>query len=44
MPVEEWARGSLIRERPETVATYVRYLTDHDSAHCGQIEALVRTA
>ena len=38
----EWARGSLIRDRPETVASYVRYLTDHETAHCKQIEALLR--
>ena len=38
----EWARGSLIRDRPETVATYVRYLTDHETAHCEQIEVLLR--
>lgn len=44
LPIDHWARGSLIRGRPETVATYVRDLAEHDTAHCGQIEALVRTA
>ena len=41
-PMEEWSRGSLIRDRPETVASYVRYLTEHETAHCEQIEALLR--
>ena len=34
--------GSLIRDRPETVASYLRYLTEHETAHCEQIEALLR--
>lgn len=38
----QWSRGSLIRDRPETVASYVRYLTDHETVHCEQIEALLR--
>jgi uncharacterized damage-inducible protein DinB len=42
LPVEHWSRGSLIRDRPETVASYVRYLTDHETAHCEQIETLLR--
>jgi uncharacterized damage-inducible protein DinB len=42
IPVDDWARGSLIRDRPETVASYVRYLTDHETVHCEQIEALLR--
>ena len=41
MPIEHWSRGSLIRDRPETVASYVGYLTDHDTAHCEQIETLL---
>ena len=41
-PMAEWSRGSLIRDRPETVASYVRYLTEHETAHCEQIEALLR--
>jgi hypothetical protein len=44
LEVEEWSRGSIIRDRSETVATYVRYLADHDIAHCEQIEALVGVA
>ena len=42
MPIEHWSRGSLIRDRPETVASYVRYLTHHETAHCEQIETLLR--
>jgi hypothetical protein len=42
LPSDGWSRGSLIRDRPETVETYVRYLTDHEIAHCEQIEALLR--
>jgi len=42
LPAGHWWRGSRIRERPETVASYVRYLTDHETAHCQQIEALLR--
>lgn len=42
LPAEAWARASLIRDRPETVASYVRYLTEHETAHCEQIEALLR--
>jgi hypothetical protein len=42
LPIDGWSRGSLIRDRPETVATYVRSLTDHETAHCEQIEALLR--
>jgi uncharacterized damage-inducible protein DinB len=40
-PIENWSHGSLIRDRPETVASYVRYLTEHETAHCEQIEALL---
>jgi len=42
LPAEHWSRGSLIRDRPETVASYVRYLTDHETAHCEQIATLLR--
>ena len=41
-PMEDWSRGSLIRNRPETVASYVGYLTEHETTHCEQIEALLR--
>ena len=42
LPAEHWSRGSLIRDRPETVAGYVRYLTEHETAHYEQIETLLR--
>jgi uncharacterized damage-inducible protein DinB len=42
MPAAHWSRGSLIRDRPETVVSYVRYLTDHETVHCEQIETLLR--
>jgi uncharacterized damage-inducible protein DinB len=38
----DWDRGALIRDRPETIASYVRYLTEHETAHCQQIEDLLR--
>ena len=37
-----WARGAAIRDRPETVATYARYLAEHELTHCEQIEVLLR--
>jgi uncharacterized damage-inducible protein DinB len=42
LPAGDWSRGSLIRDRPETVASYVRYLTEHEIVHCEQIETLLR--
>jgi uncharacterized damage-inducible protein DinB len=42
MSVADWERGAVIRDRPETIATYVRYLADHETVHCDQIEALLR--
>ena len=42
LPADAWGRGALIRDRPETVASYVGYLTDHELVHCEQIESLVR--
>ena len=35
-------RGSLIRDRPRRWRAYVRCLTEHETVHCEQIEALVR--
>jgi hypothetical protein len=37
-----WSRGSVIRDRPETVASYVAYLTEHEAVHIDQIESLIR--
>ena len=42
LPPEAWDRGALMRDRPETVASYAGYLADHDTAHCEQIETLLR--
>ena len=39
-----WLRGSLIRDRPETVASYVGYLTEHEAVHLDQIESLLLEA
>jgi hypothetical protein len=41
LPADAWSRGALIRDRPETVATYAGYLAEHEAAHCDQIEALL---
>lgn len=42
LPPDGWTRGARMRDRPETVASYAGYLADHDTAHCEQIEALLR--
>jgi DinB family protein len=42
LPGEAWEHGAIIRGRPETVATYARYLGEHELVHCDQIEALLR--
>ncbi len=42
LPTGHWSRGALIRDRPENIVSYVRYLTDHETAHCEQIETLLR--
>jgi uncharacterized damage-inducible protein DinB len=42
LPRDAWSRGARIRDRPETVASYVGHLTDHEQLHCDQIEALLR--
>ena len=39
---EAWSHVASIRDRPETVATYARYLSEHELTHCDQIEALLR--
>ena len=41
LSLDAWSRGALIRDRPETIASYARYLSDHEAAHCEQIEALL---
>lgn len=42
LSVKEWSRSAIIRDRPETVFTYVLYLTQHETAHCEQIEELLK--
>jgi hypothetical protein len=42
LPAEAWSLGSRIRDRPETVESYVRYLTEHEAVHLDQIATLVR--
>jgi len=42
LSIEDWSRSATIKERAETVFTYTRYLTEHESAHCEQIEKLVK--
>jgi hypothetical protein len=42
LPPGGWHHGALMRDRPETVASYAGALADHDTAHCEQIEALLR--
>ena len=41
LAADAWSRGALIRNRPETVATYAGYLAEHEAVHCEQIEALL---
>jgi len=41
LPADAWSRGALIRDRPETVATYAGYLAEHEAVHCEQIQALL---
>lgn len=38
----EWLRSATIKDRPETVFSYTLYLTQHETAHCGQIEELLK--
>ena len=42
LPPATWSHEVSIRERPESIATYARYLAEHELAHCDQIEALLR--
>ena len=41
LPAEAWGHGALIRDRPESVATYAGYLAEHELEHCEQIEGLL---
>jgi DinB superfamily len=42
LSIQDWSRSAIIKERTETVFSYTRYLTGHESAHCEQIEELVK--
>jgi hypothetical protein len=42
LSLKEWSRAATIKERPETVFSYTLYLTGHESAHCAQIEGLLK--
>jgi hypothetical protein len=42
LPIDAWSRSATIRDRAETVATYVHFLTSHETVHCDQIESLLR--
>jgi len=40
--IEGWSRSAIIKDRPETVFSYTLYLTQHETAHCEQIEELLK--
>src|SRR5688572_1000911 len=42
LSIKEWSRSAIIKERPETVFNYTLYLTQHETAHCEQIEELLK--
>jgi DinB superfamily len=42
LSLEDWSRSAIIKERPETVFGYALYLTQHEIAHCEQIEELLK--
>ena len=42
LSIQEWSRSATIKDRPETVFRYALYLTQHETAHCEQIEELLR--
>jgi hypothetical protein len=42
LPLKEWSRSAFIKDRPETVFSYTLYLTQHETAHCEQIEELLQ--
>ena len=42
LSTKEWLRSAVIKERKETVLSYTRYLTGHETAHCEQIEELLK--
>jgi DinB family protein len=40
--IEGWSRSAILKDRPETVFSYTLYLTQHETAHCEQIEELLK--
>jgi hypothetical protein len=42
LSIKDWSRSAIIKERRETVFSYTLYLTQHETAHCEQIEELVK--
>jgi uncharacterized damage-inducible protein DinB len=42
LSIKDWSRSAMIKERPESVFSYVLYLTQHETAHCEQIEELLK--
>jgi DinB family protein len=42
LSIRDWSRSAIIKEHTETVFSHTRYLTEHESAHCEQIEKLVK--
>jgi hypothetical protein len=42
LSLKEWSRSAMIKERQETVFSYTRYLTEHETVHCEQIEELLK--
>lgn len=42
LSIKDWSRSAIIKERTETVFSYTRYLIEHESAHCEQIEKMVK--
>jgi hypothetical protein len=42
LALEEWSCSATIKERPETVFSYILYLIQHETVHCEQIESLLK--
>lgn len=42
LSIRDWSRSAIVKGRSETVFSYTRYLTEHETAHCEQIEELLK--
>jgi hypothetical protein len=42
LSITDWSRFAIIKDRSETVFSYTLYLTQHETAHCDQIEELLK--